>query len=95
MNNIKFLKRIQTGKSFSRRLRINNQFPAIIYGKKKKTIPIIINNDDIISIDFKKNSKKKFQLIDKKKKIYKVKIIDIQYHPYKDNKIYHIDFLFV
>lgn len=95
MKNIKFFKRIEIGKKFSRRLRINNQFPAIIYGKKKKEIPIIINNEDIININFKNFLKKKIQLIDEKKKIYEVKIIDIQYHPYKKNKIFHIDFLFV
>ncbi|QJC36778.1 50S ribosomal protein L25 [Enterobacteriaceae endosymbiont of Donacia vulgaris] len=98
MHNIKFLKRMQTGKKFSRRLRINHQFPAIIYGKKKKEIPIIININDIVNINFKKILKKKFSvinLIDEKKKIYKVNIIEIQYHPFKNNKIYHIDFLFI
>ncbi|QJC37599.1 50S ribosomal protein L25 [Enterobacteriaceae endosymbiont of Donacia bicoloricornis] len=95
MNNIKFLKRTEIGKKFSRRLRINNQFPAIIYGKKKKEIPVIINNTDIINIDLKKFLKKKIQLIDEKKKTYKVKILDIQYHPYKNSKIIHIDFLFI
>ncbi|QJC38001.1 50S ribosomal protein L25 [Enterobacteriaceae endosymbiont of Donacia marginata] len=95
MKNIKFLKRIEVGKKFSRRLRINNKFPAIIYGKNKKEIPIIINNEDIININFKNFFKKKIQLIDGKKKIYKVKIIDIQYHPYKNTKIFHIDFLFI
>ncbi|QJC35552.1 50S ribosomal protein L25 [Enterobacteriaceae endosymbiont of Donacia sparganii] len=98
MNNIKFFKRIQTGKKFSRRLRINNQFPAIIYGKKIKEIPIIINNNDIIKINFKNFIKKDsplIKLIDEKKNFFKVKIIDIQYHPYKFNKIYHIDFLFI
>ncbi|QJC33963.1 50S ribosomal protein L25 [Enterobacteriaceae endosymbiont of Donacia cinerea] len=98
MNIIKFLKRIQTGKKFSRRLRLNNQFPAIIYGKKKKEIPIIINDNDIVNINFKKILKKKLhiiKLIDEKEKTYKVNIIDIQYHPYKNMKIYHIDFLFI
>ncbi|QJC36366.1 50S ribosomal protein L25 [Enterobacteriaceae endosymbiont of Donacia simplex] len=98
MYNIKFLKRVQTGKKFSRRLRINNQFPAIIYGKKKKEVPIILNNNDVVNINFKKILKKKcdiINLIDEKEKIYKVNIIDIQYHPFKNTKIYHIDFLFI
>ncbi|QJC31938.1 50S ribosomal protein L25 [Enterobacteriaceae endosymbiont of Donacia versicolorea] len=95
MNNIHFFKRINTGKKFSRKLRINNKFPAIIYGKKMKEIPIFINNSEIININFKNFFEKKFKLINEKNEIFKVKIMDIQYHPYKTTKIYHIDFLFI
>ncbi|QJC35147.1 50S ribosomal protein L25 [Enterobacteriaceae endosymbiont of Donacia proxima] len=95
MYKVQFFKRIKIGKGFSRRLRINNKIPAVIYGKKIKTLPIIINNNDINHINIQNFYKKKIllTLINKKNTLFKVKIIDIQYHPFKINKIYHIDFI--
>ncbi|QJC34375.1 50S ribosomal protein L25 [Enterobacteriaceae endosymbiont of Donacia crassipes] len=97
MYKIQFFKRIKTGKSFSRRLRINNQIPAIVYGKKIKTLPIIINNNDITHINLQNFFKKKIllTLINEKNILFKVKIINIQYHPFKINKLYHIDFIII
>ncbi|QJC35961.1 50S ribosomal protein L25 [Enterobacteriaceae endosymbiont of Donacia cincticornis] len=97
MYKIQFMKRINTGKNFSRRLRINNKIPAIIYGKKIQTLPIIINNDDLIHINLQNFYKKKIllTLINKKNILFKVKIIEIQYHPFKMNKLYHIDFFII
>ncbi|QJC33156.1 50S ribosomal protein L25 [Enterobacteriaceae endosymbiont of Donacia clavipes] len=95
MYNIRFFNRKNIGKKFSRKLRINNKFPAIIYGKKIKEIPITIHSNEMININLKNFFSKKFKLINEKNKIFEVKIIDIQYHPYKITKIYHIDFLFI
>ncbi|QJC34776.1 50S ribosomal protein L25 [Enterobacteriaceae endosymbiont of Donacia piscatrix] len=95
MYKIQFFKRMETGKKFSRRLRINNKIPAVIYGKKIKTLSIIINNNDIFHMNLQNFCKKKIllTLTNKKNTLLKVKIMDIQYHPFKINKIYHIDFI--
>ncbi|QJC33556.1 50S ribosomal protein L25 [Enterobacteriaceae endosymbiont of Donacia provostii] len=95
MHKIKFSKRIKTGKSFSRRLRKKDKIPSVIYGKNIKNILIIINNNDLINIKLEEFFKKKktLNLSDEKNNLFKVQIIDIQYHPFKINRLYHIDFL--
>lgn len=94
MSTIKVYKRINCGKSFSRRLRISNKIPAIIYGKNKKILLIEIYQNDLINQQTKKNFyTEKLILILNEKKI-DVKIQEIQRHPFKI-KIYHIDFLYI
>ncbi|AZP36332.1 50S ribosomal protein L25 [Candidatus Annandia adelgestsuga] len=95
MLKIKAKKRVKFGKSINKILRFNNKIPAIIYGgnTSKKNIPIEISHDKIIHLYEKKIFYKNILiLIDKKKKIVKIK--DIQYHPFK-NQIIHIDFLII
>ncbi|QJC28030.1 50S ribosomal protein L25 [Enterobacteriaceae endosymbiont of Plateumaris braccata] len=95
MNKIKIFKRNITGKKSNKWLRINGKIPAIIYGNKKKEISIFIKNKDLLNINNNLLSNKYhiLQLIDEKNKLIRVKISDIQYHPYQLTKIYHIDFL--
>ncbi|WMC18839.1 MAG: 50S ribosomal protein L25 [Enterobacteriaceae bacterium PSpicST2] len=82
------------GKGSSRRLRLKNKFPAIIYGKKKKNLNIEIKNKDIKNIEFNKIFYIKPLIININKKKIKVKIHDIQWHSFKP-KIIHIDFLII
>lgn len=80
------------GTKNSRKLRLQNYFPSIIYGKKKPSILIQLKQDDILNL-FDKNIliKKKILIIIKNIKIY-VKLKEIQKHPFK-HKFVHIDFL--
>ncbi|WGS66204.1 50S ribosomal protein L25 [Enterobacteriaceae bacterium ET-AT1-13] len=88
------IKRKLTGKSSSRRLRLKKSFPANIYGKKKKNLNIELEHNYIKNIE----SNKKFYIypiiININKEKIKVKLKDIQWHPYK-LKIMHIDFLII
>ncbi|QJC28927.1 50S ribosomal protein L25 [Enterobacteriaceae endosymbiont of Plateumaris rustica] len=95
MNKIKIFERNITGKKINKLLRINGKIPAIIYGNKKKEILIFIKNKDFLNIknDLLDNKYKILQLVNKENKLIRVKILEIQYHPYQLTKIYHIDFL--
>ncbi|CAL1328954.1 50S ribosomal protein L25 [Candidatus Providencia siddallii] len=93
MITINAITRHNCGKSSSKKLRKNNKTPAIIYGNNIKPIHIIIMQNEIIN---KKNNKDFYSILNlilDKKKI-KVKIQDIQYHPFK-NKFVHIDFIII
>lgn len=83
--------RNKKSKSINRNMRKNNKLPGIVYGKKKKEIPIILNHNQIINQLSKKNFFKKLILNINNKKI-KVKIKEIQKHQFK-LKITHIDFI--
>ncbi|XZR53178.1 MAG: 50S ribosomal protein L25 [Enterobacteriaceae bacterium] len=89
---IKGIKRKFVGKSSNRRLRLKNKLPAIIYGKNKKNLNIELNHDYIKNIENKKIFYYKPIIININKKKIKVKVQDIQWHPFK-LKIIHIDFL--
>lgn len=88
--NAKF--RTKINKSANRNMRKNNEIPAIIYGKKEKEIPIQLNHDHILNQESKKEFYKELTLIINKKEKIKVKIQEIQRHPFK-LKLIHIDFL--
>ncbi|WP_343152946.1 50S ribosomal protein L25 [Buchnera aphidicola] len=89
MLTIHAVQRNKTGKSASRALRVNNKFPAIVYGIKKPTLHIEIDDKIIINSKF---YKKKVKLIVCSKK-YVVTIKEIHYHPFKP-KIIHMDFIY-
>lgn len=80
------------GKSISRRLRMMNKLPAIIYGNNDTPIAIELNHDNIMI--YQQNEKfyteNQTLIIDGTKII--VKVHAIQRHPYKP-KLYHIDFI--
>ncbi|QJC31100.1 50S ribosomal protein L25 [Enterobacteriaceae endosymbiont of Macroplea mutica] len=97
MNTIKIFTRAHIGKKHNKILRINNKFPAIIYGNNISNICIYIYNKDILNIkliDFMFSKNKCIYLIGYNNNTITAKILNIQYHPYK-NKIYHIDFLYI
>ncbi|MFP3014667.1 MAG: 50S ribosomal protein L25 [Arsenophonus sp.] len=79
------------GKGASRRLRIENKIPAIIYGKNKEAISIELNHDEV----FNKESTVEFYellLLVVSNEKTKVKVQYIQRHLFKP-KLTHIDFL--
>ncbi|WP_343187850.1 50S ribosomal protein L25 [Buchnera aphidicola (Periphyllus koelreuteriae)] len=80
------------GTSYSRKLRLKNNLPSIVYGKQSDILFIKLKQNDIINLFNKKNCiNKNITLIINKKKI-KVIFKEIQRHPYK-YKFLHIDFL--
>lgn len=93
MSILQVYKRTKCGKSFNRRLRSNNKFPAIIYGCNKPTLLIAIDNDIFMNKQIKKNFYTEELLLLLEGKKINVKIQSIQRHPYK-LKLYHIDFIF-
>lgn len=81
------------GTNFSRKIRMQNQIPAIIYGKKEKNLSITVCHNDILNNIIKNQDIKNTEiiiLIDNKKN--QVSIKKIQKHPFK-LKILHIDFI--
>lgn len=94
MLTLKVETRKNTGTSFSRRLRINNQFPGIVYGNNKSSILLILDHNIISNLQ---NKVEFYQdnitlLIEEKK--YIVKVYKIQRHVFK-SKLLHIDFIYV
>ncbi|WMY97425.1 MAG: 50S ribosomal protein L25 [Arsenophonus sp.] len=85
--------RKEHGKSASRKLRKNNQIPAIIYGKLNVPVLIKLNYHDVLNKKIDKNFFNTLNIIVDNNNIL-VKIKRIQKHPYKF-KIIHIDFLYV
>ncbi|XBC38304.1 MAG: 50S ribosomal protein L25 [Buchnera aphidicola (Floraphis choui)] len=85
-------KRKKEGKSASRRLRLKNKFPAVIYCNSEPNICIELDHNIICNIVLNSDiyKEKILLLIDNVK--YKVKIQSIQRHAFKA-KIIHMDFL--
>ncbi|UDG79735.1 50S ribosomal protein L25 [Candidatus Steffania adelgidicola] len=80
------------GKGASRRLRLANKFPAIIYGGIEAPITIELDHDLMLNVQKKESvySKILTLVIDGKKNT--VKIQAVQRHPFKP-KLSHIDFI--
>ncbi|QCI19718.1 MAG: 50S ribosomal protein L25 [Buchnera aphidicola (Brevicoryne brassicae)] len=87
-------KRVEKGKSFSRKLRFDNKIPGVLYGFKKNAILLILDHNSIFNLQKKINFYKEnlFLIINSKK--YKVKVQAIQRHSFK-LKLLHIDFLHI
>lgn len=79
------------GKGASRRLRLANKFPAIVYGGAEAPVAIELNHDIVLNTQTKEGFYSDFLslLIDGKES--KVKIKSVQRHPFKP-KLTHIDF---
>ncbi|NIH41327.1 MAG: 50S ribosomal protein L25 [Buchnera aphidicola (Periphyllus aceris)] len=88
------IKRKKNGTNNSRKLRLKNNFPSIIYGKNKKSLLIQLKQNDVINL-FNKNVliNKVINLIINKKK-NKVFLKEVQRHPIK-HKFLHIDFIWI
>lgn len=89
--------REKKGKSFSRKLRTENKFPAILYGLNQIPISLVLDHNSVFNlqkkIDFYKKTltlliKDQASKIDKE---YKVKVQSVQRHAFK-LKLLHIDF---
>ncbi|QCI22022.1 50S ribosomal protein L25 [Buchnera aphidicola] len=87
-------KRTKQGKSFSRKLRIYNKLPGVLYGFKKSEILLILDHNSVFNLQEKVNFYKEnlCLIIDKNK--YEVKVQSVQRHSFK-LKLLHIDFLYV
>ncbi|WAI11902.1 MAG: 50S ribosomal protein L25 [Buchnera aphidicola (Macrosiphum albifrons)] len=87
-------RRVEQGKSFSRRLRINNKFPGVLYGVNKTQILLILDHNSVFNLQKKIEFYKEnfFLLVEDEK--YKVKVQAIQRHSFK-LKLLHMDFLYV
>lgn len=79
------------GKASSRRLRIANKIPAIIYSRGHESISIELHQNDIITKNKEDFYKNPLYLVINGKKII-VHIQAVQYHSFK-SKLTHIDFI--
>ncbi|WWO97037.1 MAG: 50S ribosomal protein L25 [Candidatus Dasytiphilus stammeri] len=80
------------GKSVSRKLRLNNMLPAIIYGGKYPPIFIVLNNNIISKLqEIREFFTQQIMIIINDQKNY-VKVKELQRHSFK-NEILHIDFM--
>ncbi|MXP67320.1 50S ribosomal protein L25 [Pantoea sp. Aalb] len=84
--------RKKIGKNASRRLRVKNKFPAIIYGGLDPAIFIALSQDTVSNIHSKPDFYNKLLTIIVDGKETKVKVKAIQRHPFKP-KLQHIDFI--
>ena len=82
--------RTDLGKGASRRLRLQEQFPGIIYGGEAAPVAIALKHSDVINQMDKPEFYEGFVLVIDGQEV-KVKPQDIQRHPFKP-KITHIDF---
>ncbi|XBC37784.1 MAG: 50S ribosomal protein L25 [Buchnera aphidicola (Meitanaphis elongallis)] len=91
MITIDVIKRKTEGKSASRRLRLQNKFPAVIYCNTGSNICIELDHNMIANIVLNLDiyQEELFFTIDNVK--YKVKVKSIQRHVFKP-KIMHMDF---
>ncbi|AFP85564.1 ribosomal protein L25 (general stress protein Ctc) [secondary endosymbiont of Heteropsylla cubana] len=84
--------RREKGKGASRRLRLINRCPAIVYGGNTDPIAIELDHDEILNEQQKKSFyvEKLILIINNKENTVKVQFI--QRHPFKP-KVLHIDFI--
>lgn len=82
------------GTSVSRRLRINNKFPGILYGMKKNSILLTLDHNAIFNLQKKSEFYSESILLLIQDKEYKVKVHAIQKHSFK-LKLLHIDFIYM
>lgn len=80
------------GKGASRRLRLMNKLPAIVYGGTKVPIAIELEHDIILNTQLKADFYNNVLALVIEGKETKVKIQAIQRHPFKP-KLAHIDFI--
>ncbi|QCI18128.1 50S ribosomal protein L25 [Buchnera aphidicola (Aphis nasturtii)] len=86
--------REKKGKSFSRKLRIQNKFPAILYGLNKTPISLTLDHNSVFNLQKKIDFYQKKILLLINGREYKVKVQSIQRHAFK-LKLLHIDFLYI
>ncbi|GAB2937148.1 50S ribosomal protein L25 [Hafnia psychrotolerans] len=82
----------EQGKGASRRLRLENKFPAIIYGGSAAPVSIKLDHDSVKNMEVKEEfySEEITLVIDGTET--KVKVQAVQRHPFKP-KLAHIDFV--
>ncbi|MCV2506459.1 MAG: 50S ribosomal protein L25 [Candidatus Lightella neohaematopini] len=84
--------RLFTGKANNKKLRRLNKIPAIMQDINYKLILIQLNHNDFLNfLDIKGYTEETILYLDYISKKYKVKIKDLQLHPFK-RLVIHIDF---
>ncbi|CAL4326201.1 50S ribosomal protein L25 [Buchnera aphidicola] len=86
--------RKEKGKSISRRLRVKNKFPGVLYGVNQDNTLLTLDHNFIFNLQKKVDFYKKSLLLVIKDQKYKVKVQAVQHHSFK-LKLLHIDFLHV
>jgi large subunit ribosomal protein L25 len=83
--------RTEQGKGASRRLRLAEKFPAIIYGGEAAPVSIALNHDEVINQMDKPEFYEGLVLVVDGVEV-KVKPQDVQRHAFKP-KVMHMDFI--
>ncbi|QCI20291.1 50S ribosomal protein L25 [Buchnera aphidicola (Brachycaudus cardui)] len=86
--------REEKGKSISRRLRVKNKFPGILYGANQESTLLILDHNSIFNLQKKIEFYKEYLLLIIQDQKYTVKVQAVQRHSFK-LKLLHIDFLHV
>lgn len=84
--------RKEQGKGASRRLRLANKFPAIIYGGNEAAVAIELDHDSVMNMQAKPGFYDEVLTLVVDGKETKVKVQAVQRHPFKP-KLHHIDFV--
>ncbi|AXU94393.1 MAG TPA: 50S ribosomal protein L25 [Erwinia persicina] len=84
--------RKEQGKGASRRLRLANKFPAIIYGGNEAAVAIELDHDSVLNMQAKPGFYDEVLTLVVDGKETKVKVQAVQRHPFKP-KLHHIDFV--
>lgn len=84
--------RKEQGKGASRRLRVANKFPAIVYGGNEAAISIELDHDAVMNQQDKPGFYEEVLTLSIDGKEVKVKVQAVQRHPFKP-KLTHIDFV--
>ncbi|MBT9431285.1 50S ribosomal protein L25 [Candidatus Sodalis endolongispinus] len=80
------------GKGASRRLRLENKFPAIVYGGAEAPVAIELDHDIVLNTQTKEGFYTDVLALVIDGKETKVKLQAVQRHPFKP-KLTHIDFV--
>lgn len=90
--NVEVRPEAEQGKGASRRLRLENKFPAIVYGGSAAPVAIKLDHDPVKNMEVKAEfySETITLVIDGKET--QVKVQSVQRHPFKP-KLAHIDFV--
>ncbi|WP_413111632.1 50S ribosomal protein L25 [Thaumasiovibrio sp. DFM-14] len=83
--------RTDNGKGASRRLRHNDQFPAIVYGGEAAPVAIVLDHSAVINQMDKPEFYQEIILVIDGQEV-KVKPQDVQRHAFKP-KVQHMDFI--
>ncbi|KAA8995248.1 50S ribosomal protein L25 [Affinibrenneria salicis] len=84
--------RKEQGKGASRRLRIANKFPAIVYGGEEAPVAIELDHDTVKNQEVKPGFYGETVILSIDGKEVKAKVQAVQRHPFKP-KLAHIDFV--
>ncbi|WWP00530.1 MAG: 50S ribosomal protein L25 [Candidatus Dasytiphilus stammeri] len=79
-------------KSANRKLRLDNQLPAVVYGGNKDPISIILDQNILMKLKNQKEFIYQSLILIIDGNDHQVKVQEIQFHPFKPI-ILHIDFM--